>query len=124
MKRVKGFASTSMNDYQLNTTTIIRQAASNFPEREIVSRTPEGIFRYTYGDAYLRISKLANALGKIGVGPGDRVGVLEWNTHRFFELYFGIPGTGAVLLQMNLRIAPEELGYVTNHSEAKVGNLC
>jgi fatty-acyl-CoA synthase len=120
MNIVKGCPSTSMNDYQLNTTTIIRHAARNFPEREIVYRTPQGISRYNYGEAYARIKRLANVLGKLGINPGDRVGVLDWNTHRFYELYFGIPGIGAVLLQMNLRIAPEELSYVVNHSETKM----
>ncbi|WP_027364559.1 long-chain fatty acid--CoA ligase [Desulfotruncus alcoholivorax] len=120
MNIIKGCPSTSMNDYQLNTTTIIRHAARNFPEREIVYRTSQGIFRYNYAEAYERIQRMANALGKIGVSAGDRVGVLDWNSHRFYELYFSIPGTGAVLLQMNLRITPEDLIYVTNHSEAKI----
>ncbi len=120
MNIIKGCPSTSMNDYQLNTTTIIRHAARNFPEREIVYRTSQGIFRYNYREAYKRMQRMANALGKIGITPGDRVGVLDWNSHRFYELYFSIPGTGAVLLQMNLRITPEDLIYVTNHSEAKI----
>ncbi|OAT84991.1 long-chain fatty acid--CoA ligase [Desulfotomaculum copahuensis] len=120
MKIIKGCPSTSMNDYQLNTTTIIRHAARNFPEREIVYRNERGVFRYNYNEAYQRIKRLANALKKLKINPGDRVGVLDWNTNRFFELYFAVPGTGAVLLQMNLRIVPEELIYVVNHSEAKL----
>ncbi|SFR10396.1 long-chain fatty acid--CoA ligase [Desulfoscipio geothermicus] len=120
MNIIKGFPSTSMNDYQLNTTTIIRHAARNFPEREIVYRTSEGVFRYNYAEAYARIQKMANALEKLGMKTGDRIGVLEWNTHRFYELYYAIPGIGAVLLQMNLRITPDELIYVVNHSEAKL----
>lgn len=119
MEIIKGCPSTSMNDYQLNTTTIIRHAARNFPNREIVYRTAQGISRYNYALAYERIQSMANALGEIGVSPGDRVGVLDFNSHRFYELYFAIPGTGAVLLQMNLRILPEDLVYVTNHSEAR-----
>jgi len=108
-----------MDDYQLNITTLIRHAARNFPEREIVYRTNEGICRYNYKDAYTRIKKLATAIKGLGIQPGDRIGVLDWNTHRFFEAYFAIPGTGAVLLQMNLRLASIELEYVANHSEAR-----
>lgn len=118
MRVIDGCPSTSMNDYQLNTTTFIRHAARTYPEQEIVYRTSAGLQRYTYLDAYRRIMRLANALESLGVKPGDRIGVLDWNTHRHFELYFGIPGTGAVLLQMNLRISAEDLGYVTDHSEA------
>jgi len=99
---------------------MIRHTARNFPEREIVYRTPYGIFRYTYKEAYNRIMRLANVLRKLGINPGDRVGVLDWNTRRHYELYYAIPGTGAVFLQMNLRISSQDLVYVVNHSEAKV----
>lgn len=118
MRLVNGCPSTSMDDYQLNTTTIIRHAARTYPEQEIVYRGAGGRSRYTYEDAYRRMSRLANALEGLGVQPGDRVGVLDWNSHRHFELYFAVPGTGAALLQMNLRISTEDLSYVANHSEA------
>jgi len=121
MKFVRGFPSTMMDDYQLNTTEIIKYAAKVFPEQEIVSRNLDGsIFRYNYGEVFKRISKLANALESLGVEVGDRVGFLDWNTHRLYELFFGVPGIGAVLLQMNLRLHPEDLAYVANHSGAKV----
>jgi fatty-acyl-CoA synthase len=70
------------------------------------------MFRYTYQDAYGRIKRLANALYDLDVKIGDRVGVLEWNTYRYYEMDFGIPGAGAVLLQMNLRLSPQELSFV------------
>lgn len=117
---IKGFPSTSGDDYQLNMTTIIRHAARDFADQEIVSRTPEGVFRYTYRDAYERIKRLANTLAGLGIECGDRVGVLEWNTYRYYEMFFGIPGTGAVLLQMNPRLAPSDLSYIVNHAEAKL----
>jgi len=116
MKIVTGFPSTSQDDYPLNVTTILRHAVRNFAGQEIVSRTRDGIFRYTYKDAYERIQRLANALESLGIKPGDRVGVLEWNTYRYFESYFGIPGIGAVLLEMNQRLAPPDLTYVAKHA--------
>ncbi|MET1124800.1 MAG: long-chain fatty acid--CoA ligase [Archaeoglobaceae archaeon] len=121
MKFVRGFPSTMMDDYQLNVINILKHAAKWFGEREIVSRRLDGsIFRYNYAQAFERVCRLANALENLGVEIGDRVGVLSWNTHRFYELYFAIPGTGAVILQMNLRLHPKELMYVANHSGAKV----
>jgi fatty-acyl-CoA synthase len=117
---IEGFPSTSGDDYQLNTSSIIKYANKTFPEVEIVSREIDGtLYRYNYGQAYKRIQKLANALVKIGVNPGDRVGVMEWNTYRHFELYFAISGIGASLLQMNPRLSTVDLSYVVNHSEAK-----
>ncbi|PXY17437.1 long-chain-fatty-acid--CoA ligase [Prauserella muralis] len=122
MRRVTGHPATSMDDYQLNTTTFIRHAARTYPEQEIVYYTPAGLGRYTYAQAHRRMMRLANALESLGVAPGDRVGVLDWNSHRHFELYFAIPGTGAVLLQMNLRISTDDLSYVGQHSE--VSYIC
>lgn len=117
MRVVKGHPATSMDDVQLNTTTMLRHAVRNFPEREILYRYNDKLHRYTYKDAFIRASKIANFLEKrLGVVPGDKIGVLDWNTHRHYELYFAIPGTGATFLQMNLRLSPEELVYVANHS--------
>ena len=116
---VQGCPSTMGDDYQLNTTTMIRHTARTHPEQEIVYRTAGGGWdRYTYGDCYARICRTANALRKLGVGPGDRVGVLDWNSRRHFESYYAIPGLGAVMLQMNLRLGAEDLSYVVSHSQA------
>lgn len=107
------------DDHQLNTTTLIRHAARTHADQEIVYRTPTGGWaRYTYGDCYERVCRSANALRTLGVAAGDRVGILDWNSRRHLELYWAIPGLGAVMLQMNLRLAPEDLGYVVAHSEA------
>lgn len=120
MRKVKGSPSTSMNDYQLNTTTMIRHAVRNFPDQEIIYKNNQQLHRYSYKQAFNRMAKIANFMeSKLGVQPGDQIGILDWNSHRHFELYFAIPGTGATMLQMNLRISPDDLAYVTNHSEAK-----
>ncbi|SPF38545.1 Long-chain-fatty-acid--CoA ligase [Syntrophobacter sp. SbD1] len=118
---IDGCPSTMGDDYQLNTISILRSAAKTYPDVEVVSRNKDGsVFRYNYQQVYERIQKLANALRKLGVKPGDRVGVMEWNTYRHFELYFAISGLGAVVLQMNLRLSPVDVSYVVNHSEAKI----
>jgi fatty-acyl-CoA synthase len=117
MEIIKGFPSTSQNNTQLNVINIIKHAARNFGQQELVTRQPDGtMFRYTYKDAYERVQRLANALNALGVKAGDRVGVLAWNTHKHYEIYFGLPGTGAVMVLLNLRLAPGELSYVVNHA--------
>ena len=116
---VQGCPSTMGDDFQLNTTTLIRHAARTHGDQEIVYRTPDGGWdRYTYRESYARIRRAANALRQLGVGPGDCVGILDWNSRRHFELYFAIPGLGAVMLQMNLRLGSEDLSYVVDHSQA------
>jgi fatty-acyl-CoA synthase len=119
MKIVKGFPATSQDEYQLNVTNIIKHAARSFGGQEIASRKHDGtVFRYTYGEAYGRMGRLANALAGLGVKVGDRVGVLAWNTHENYEIYFAVPGMGAVMLLLNLRLTPQDLTYVVNHSGA------
>lgn len=117
---VRGCPSTSGDDYQLNVITLLKHAARTCPEREVLSRNLDGsIFRYNYGQAHERVKRLANALARLGIKPGDRVGALDWNTHRYLELYFGVSGIGAVLLQVNPRVSAADRAYVINHSEAK-----
>jgi fatty-acyl-CoA synthase len=121
MTMITGHQSTHGDDYQLNTSTLLRHSARTYPEQEIVYRTPDGGWdRYTYADAYTGVQRAANVLDALGVQPGDVVGILDWNSRRHFELYWAIPGIGAVMLQMNLRLSPEDLGYVAAHSGATV----
>lgn len=120
MEKIMGFPATSQDDYQLNVTNIIRHAARSFGGQEIVSRQLDGtMFRSTYKQAYQRMQRLAGGLTTIGVQVGDRVGVLAWNSHHNYEIYFGLPGMGAVMLLLNLRLAPQDLSYVVNHAGAR-----
>jgi fatty-acyl-CoA synthase len=121
MKIIKGFPATTNSNYQLNVTTLIKHAVRNYGRQEIVSRKHDGtLFRYTYKDAYVRMQRLANSLKNLEIQPGDIIGVLAWNTHENYEIYFGVPGTGAVMLLLNLRLIPEEISYIVNHSKAKL----
>ena len=114
-----GFPATSQDDYQLNVTNILRHAARTFGRQEIVAYGMTGVRRTTYADTYRRVQRLANALKQLGAEPGDRIGVMDWNSLRHFEAYYGVPGIGAVLLLLNIRLAPPDLIYVINHAEAK-----
>ncbi len=107
-----------MMDRPLLTTEILKHAVRNFRNTEIVTRTVEGpIHRYTIADSARRIAKLANALTRMGVKFGDRVGVIGWNTYRQFELYYAAGGIGAVLHTVNPRLGPDNAAFVINHAE-------
>ena len=100
---------------------VLEHAAKWHADTEIVSRLPEGgIHRYTYADAHRRSKQLAKALLHLGVANGDRVGTLAWNTHRHFELYYGVAGVGAVCHTVNPRLFPEQLVYIINHAEDRL----
>ena len=121
MKIVKGFRVSSNENYQLNMINVMKHAIRNFSRQEIVSRKMDGsMHRYTYRDSYNRMERLANALNSIGVKVGDRVGVLAWNHYQHFEIYYGLPGTGAVMVSLNLRLSSQDLTYVVNHSGASL----
>ena len=88
---------------------------------EIVSRRVEGdIHRYTYADAALRSRQVANALDRLNVPIGERVGTLAWNGYRHFELYYGVSGSGRVLHTINPRLHPEQVAWIINHAEDEV----
>ena len=104
--------------------SLIEHAAQNHASTEIVSRTIEGgaaftLHRSSYGEACKRAKKLANALARLGVFKGDRIGTLAWNGYRHFELYYGVSGMGAVMHTINPRLFPEQLAYIANHAEDK-----
>ena len=118
---VHGYPSTMQDDYQLTMGRLIRQAVRSFGDAEIVHRDSHGQWgRTTYQENFDRIERAAAAFDKLGVNLGDRVGVMDWNSLRHYELYWAIPAIGAVFTQLNLRLAPEDLLYVINDSQASV----
>jgi fatty-acyl-CoA synthase len=119
LKVVKGFIVDQEENYQLNVINHMRQGIRNFARQEIITRKDDGtLFRYTYKDSYERMQRLANALRSIGIKVGDRVGIIAWNHHQHFEIYYGLPGMGAVMVSLNLNLTPADLSYVINHSVA------
>jgi len=106
-----------MSERPLLISAIIAHAAIYHHDTEIVSRTVEGaIHRYTYAEAERRSKRLARALVRLGIKPGDRVGTLGWNTFRHFELYYGISGIGAVCHTINPRLFDDQIVYIINHA--------
>ncbi len=75
---------------------------------------------YTWTEVYKRCIKFASALEKIGVGKGDTVSVMAFNTPEIFEAHYSVPMTGAVLNTINVRLDAKTVSYILNHSEAKV----
>ena len=110
-----------MCDRPLLISAIIEHAATYQSDTEIVSRTVEGgLHRYTYAEAERRCKQLAQALLRLGIQPGDRVGTLAWNTFRHFELYYGISGIGAVCHTINPRLFDDQIVYIVNHAQDRI----
>lgn len=104
-------------DFQLLLKYLLEHGVGWAPDQEIVYRDQ---VRHTYADMYDRVLGLASALQRLGVEKGTKVGVIEWDSHRYLEMYFAIPGMGAVLHTINPRLAPENLIYTMVHAEDEV----
>ncbi len=103
----------SAYNYPLLIKQLLHTPLMQAPHQEIVYRD---LRRFTYSELRDRIGRLASALAKIGVRPGDTVGVLDWDSNRFLEAFFAIPMMGAVLQTVNVRLSPEQIAYTINHA--------
>ena len=104
--------------FQLTLLALVRRVEAHFGAKELVSYEPNGQrFTYTNAQMFSRAKRLALALRKLGVEPGDRVATLAWNHHRHLEAMWGIPMSGGVLLSLNARLHPSDLAYIINHAE-------
>ena len=106
-----------MQDWPLRVSSIIDHAAKYHAGRAVISRSIEGpVTRTTWEGIRTRALMLAQALARLGVRPGEVVGCMAWNTSRHMEVWYGVPGAGAVLHSLNPRLAREQLVYIINHA--------
>ncbi|MBI5279475.1 MAG: long-chain-fatty-acid--CoA ligase [Burkholderiales bacterium] len=97
---------------------LLERAGKLFAANEIVSRLPDKTLRrHSYGEFYRRARALAHALQGAGLRKGDRVATLSWNHHAHLECYFGIPAAGGVMHTLNLRLSPDEIGWIAGNAE-------
>ncbi len=109
-----------MQDYELSVQHMLWRMERLHSKKEVVTKREQGLHRITYGDLVRRINRLAGALKRLGVKPGDRVATLAWNNYRHLELYYAVPCMGAVLHTLNLRLFPQHLEFIINDAEDKV----
>ncbi|HEX5387511.1 MAG TPA: acyl-CoA synthetase [Gemmatimonadales bacterium] len=111
-----GLDRNAANFAPLTPLTLLDWAASACPDR--VS-TIYGERRITWRETYTRCRRLASALERHGIGRGDTVAAMLFNTPEMFECQFGVPMCGAVLNALNVRLDPGTLAFMLDHGEAK-----
>ena len=79
-----------------------------------------GGWRADYAELRRRAHRLASALGRRGVQPGDTVALMLPNTPAMLDAHYGIPMAGAVINALNIRLEAETIAYILDHGEAKV----
>ncbi len=111
------------DDFPLSLQHVRRRMRDVHPRAEVVTLTGEdgqGTARASFAEISARVDRLAAALGRLGIEPGDRVGTFAWNNQRHFELYIAVPCVGAVLHTLNVRLFAEQLVYIVNHAADRV----
>ena len=97
--------------------SFLERAAFVYPQRTSVIH---GAQRYTWKQTYERTVRLASALAKRGVGPGDTVAAMLPNIPAMYEAHFGVPMCGAVLNTLNTRLDAETIAFMLTHGEAQL----
>lgn len=110
----------TMQDFPLTITHLFEHGRRVHGRSEVVTATSDRSRRASFAEVADRTERLAAALDRLGIGPGDRVGTFLWNTQEHLEAYFAVSCMGAVLHTLNLRLFPEQLSGVINHAEDRL----
>ncbi|MCA9987573.1 MAG: acyl-CoA synthetase, partial [Anaerolineales bacterium] len=97
--------------------TFLARSAHVYPDR---LATIHGAQRYSWSETYARVRRIASVLAGLGVGLGDTVSVMGFNTPETFELHFAVPMVGAVLHAINTRLDAKNIAFMLEHAETKV----
>jgi fatty-acyl-CoA synthase len=111
----------TMMDEPLSIRQVFWRLERLYPDTAVATARESGeIARSTYGEVAARVHRLASALAKQGIKPGDRVATFGFNTQRHLECYFAVPCMGAVLHTLNVRLFEDQLEYIINHAEDQI----
>jgi fatty-acyl-CoA synthase len=110
----------TMMDYPLTVRHIFEHGRTLYGDSEIITSEADGTRRIDFAAVADRAEQLAAALRRLGVGPGDRVATFGWNNQEHQEAYFAIPGMGAVMHTINIRLSADQLRYIIGHAEDSV----
>ena len=110
----------TMSDFQLTIGSIFEHGVRVHAESEVVTWMGDHARRATFAEAGLRVRRLARALQRLGINPGDRVGTFCWNHQEHLEAYYAVSSMGAVVHTLNIRLFPDQLSFVINHGGDRV----
>ena len=113
----KNLGKNNANFVPLTPLSFLERAKDIYPNYEALVYEDR---KYTWSEIYKRCIKFASALEKIGIVKGDTVSVMACNTPEIFETHYSVPMTGGVLNTINIRLDAKTVGYILEHSEAKV----
>ena len=110
-----------MQAYALTLDKFLDHAAKWRPEVEVVTaRDDGGRSRIGYAELRVRALKTSHVLAGLGVGTGDRVATLAWNSQAHVEAWYAVIGMGAVCHTLNPRLTETQLAAMAGQSQARV----
>lgn len=105
-------------------TDFIDRARTVYGERVGVVDEPDqpapSLGDVTYAELAALARRQAAKLDELGLEVGDRVAVVSHNSARLLTSFFGVAGSGRVLVPVNFRLRPDEVSYIVEHSGARV----
>jgi fatty-acyl-CoA synthase len=110
----------TMQDFPLTITGILRHGVTWKSERKVVTATPEGYREISFGELGARVARLAHGLRELGVESGDRVATFMWNNQEHLEAYFAAPCMGAVLHTLNIRLAGDQIAFIADQAQDRI----
>jgi len=101
----------------MNTTDFLAISSAICPNRAAIVFEGE---RYSFAELSARVNNLAASMARLGIGKGDRVGLLQVNCPACMEVYFAVTRLGAIYIPLNFRAKADELSYMINNSGTKL----
>lgn len=112
----------TMQDVPLTITSMLRAGTITYGDGVVVTAIDAngGVQQVTYREVGARAARLANALRRLGIHGDERVATFMWNNQEHLEAYLAIPCMGAVLHTLNIRLTPEQLGFIASQAEDQI----
>ena len=110
----------TMQEFPLTIPAIMRHGTSVYGASECVTWTGALPRRASYAQVGQNAGRLARALARLGIGPNDPVATFCWNNQEHLEAYFGVPGMGAVLHTLNIRLPGAQVAQIVNHAADRI----
>lgn len=108
----------------LTVNDFLRRAELVYPQRIGFVDEPDQVApswgEVRYDEIARRARSQAEALDKLGIGVGERVAIVSHNAARLLTSFFGVSGSGRILVPVNFRLAAAEVNYIMEHSGARV----
>ncbi|MFD6195248.1 long-chain-fatty-acid--CoA ligase [Mycobacteriaceae bacterium NPDC060252] len=98
-------------------TMALHRAVQLYPDRPATIFGERGC---SYRESFDRVARLASALRSLGIGSGDRVALLAFNSDRYHEYLLAVPWSGAVVVPVNIRWSHSEIAYSLRESDARI----